>query len=162
MDLRDAAPDDVAAMVTLAEARRLQYEPWQPVFWKKAEASAEVGTAFFGMLVANPAVVTRVAVRDGQVDGFLIATKTPAPPVYAPGGDTYTVDDFCVRAPDLWPTVGRALWDDCMAIARAAGWRQVVVVSGHRDDAKNEMLRQTALTIASNWWTLPIEPETAP
>jgi hypothetical protein len=159
MPIRDAAPDDVADMVALAEARRRQYECWQPVFWKKAENSADVSVAFLGQLVVNPAVITRVAVQDGRLDGFLIAWKTPSPPVYAPGGDTFTVDDFCVRAPELWPTVGRALWDDCMAIARTAGWRQVVVVSGHLDAAKTAMLSQTGLTIASNWWTLPIEPQ---
>ena len=89
--------------------------------------------------------------------GFLIARKFPAPPVYAPGGDTYMVDDFCVLEPQHWLTVGEALLSHASTLIHEAGAAQIVVVGADRDLAKAEMLRRSDLTIASNWWTKPLK-----
>ena len=91
------------------------------------------------------------------MQGFLIARKFPAPPVYAPGGDTYMVDDFCVLEPQHWLTVGEALLSHASTLIHEAGAAQIVVVGADRDLAKTEMLRRSDLTIASNWWTKPLK-----
>ena len=77
-------------------------------------------------------------------------------PVYAPGGDTYLVEDFCVVDLHHWLTTGEALLSHATTLIHEAGAAQIVVVCGDRDLAKAEILRRSDLTIASNWWTKPL------
>ena len=86
----------------------------------------------------------------------MIARKFPAPPVYAPGGDTWLIDDFCVAEPHFWLSIGEALLSHATTLIHEHGGVQVVVVSADRDLAKTETLRRSDLTIASNWWTKPL------
>lgn len=158
MQIRPVTHDDIGQMVALVEARRRVYETYEPVFWKVAEHSAEMTAPWFTALAARLDATVRVAVEDGVVHGFLIALPTPVPPVYAPGGPTVTIDDFCVRTPDQWETVGRALLDEVRNVGRAAGWRQLIVVGADRDEPKAAMLRGADLRIASTWWTQPLSP----
>ena len=65
-------------------------------------------------------------------------------------------DGFCVLEPHLWLTVGEALLSHASTLIHEHGGAQIVVVSADRDLAKNEMLRRSDLTIASNWWTRPL------
>ena len=153
MAIRPAREADVPALVALVEARRRVYEGYQPVFWKKAERSAEMSAAFLPMLLAREGVVGLVAETDGRIEGFLIAAPTPAPPVYDVPGPTYTVDDFAVAEPELWATTGRALLARLREIGRAAGWAQLVVISALADEAKSAALAEDGLSIASTWWT---------
>lgn len=152
-DIRHASATDLPAMVALIERRRVQYEKYEPVFWKKAVDSAEKTEPFFKSLLTNERATTLVAYDGENLVGFLIAINTPAPPVYEPGGTTILVDDFCVADASLWPSVGRALLDRLETIGREAGWRQYVVVSGKADQEKSEFLASTRLSLASTWWT---------
>jgi len=52
--------------------------------------------------------------------------------------------------------VGRRLLDEAVARAKERGASQVVVVCGHLDQPKREMLAACGLSIASEWWTRPI------
>lgn len=156
MEIREATLDDVPAMVDLLERRRAVYETYQPVFWKKAAASAEMSRAFLPFVMGKAETVALAAEHQGDLLGFLIATSTPAPPVYDVPGATYTVDDFAVAGPDLWATTGRALLERLETIGRERGWAQVIVVSALRDLEKSAMLESGGLTIASTWWTLPL------
>lgn len=156
MDVRRSVSDDLPGMVRLAENRRLQYQEYQPTFWKKADNSAQVTQGFFGKLIDEHGWHCFSAVDGHEILGFLIARETTAPPVYAPGGATITVDDFCVRYPEDWPGVGKALVDTLMATARENGWCQLVIVCGDRDLPKKQMLQDAGLTIASNWFTVPV------
>ena len=76
--------------------------------------------------------------------------------MFDPGGETYLIDDFCVLEPHLWLTVGEALLSHASTLIHEHGGAQIVVVSADRDLAKNEVLRRSDLTIASNWWTRPL------
>ncbi len=156
MEIRDATLEDVPAMVRLLETRRAAYEAYQPVFWKKAADSAEMSRAFLPFVMGKAETVALAAVEQGQLLAFLIATSTPAPPVYDVPGATYTVDDFAVAEPRHWATAGRALLERLEAIGRERGWAQVIVVSALRDREKSAMLESGGLTIASTWWTLPL------
>lgn len=99
-------------------------------------------------------VIGLVHERDGIVDGFVIATVVPSPPVYA-AGLTCVIDDFCVNDHD-WQGTGHALLGAATQLAKERGAVQCVVVCGHVDQPKREMLASFGHTIASEWWVSPI------
>ena len=156
MDVRPARKSDIPTAVAMVEHSRRQQQKHQPTFWRKAANSAAVTETFFTKLVDEPGAFFLVASEGSQLQGFLIARKFPAPPVFDPGGETYLIDDFCVLEPHLWLTVGEALLSHASTLIHEHGGAQIVVVSADRDLAKNEMLRRSALTIVSNWWTRPL------
>ena len=156
MDVRKATASDIEAAIGLAEHSRRQYQKYQPTFWRKAADSIDKTRTFFTRLLAEPETFFLVAVEGRQMLGFLIARKFPAPPVYARGGDTYLVDDFCVVEPHHWLSTGEALLSHAATLVHEHGAAQIVVTCGDRDLAKAEMLRRSDLTIASNWWTKPL------
>jgi ribosomal protein S18 acetylase RimI-like enzyme len=156
MEIRKSTASDLETVVVLVERHRRQYQKYQPTFWRKAVNSAETTQSFFTKLLSEPETFFLVATEGSQLQGFLIARKFPTPPVFAPGGETYLVDDFCVLEPHHWLTVGEALLSHASTLIHEAGAAQIVVVGADRDLAKTEMLRRSDLTIASNWWTKPL------
>jgi GNAT superfamily N-acetyltransferase len=153
LDVRKATASDIEAAVSLAERHRRQYQKYQPTFWRKAADSAKTTKSFFASLLAMQDTLFLIAVEGDLTLGFLIARKFPTPPIYAPGGDTWIVDDFCVAEPHHWLSAGEALLSHATTVVHEHGAVQIVVVCGERDLAKAEMLRRSDLTIASNWWT---------
>src|SRR3954470_2433762 len=118
-------------MARLADAKRREYEPHAPVFQRPAASAFEVHRPWLARLVGDPAVGTFVHEDgEGHVDGFVIITVVPAPPVYDPGGRSALIDDFAVSSPDRWETAGAALLQTVMDWAGDQGAVQVVVVSG--------------------------------
>jgi len=156
LDVRKAETTDIPAAVELVEHSRRQYQKYQPTFWRKAANSAAATETFFTRLLTEPNTYFLVAFEGSELQGFLIAAKFPAPPVFDPGGDTYLIDDFCVVEPRLWLTIGEALLSHASTLIHEHGGAQIVVVSADRDLAKTEMLRRSELSIASNWWTKPL------
>ncbi len=151
--IRTAEADDVEGMVALSEQYRQQLERYQPVFWRKAADSAAAQTSFFLALLQRPNVIAIVHRAVTGLAGFLVATLVEAPPVYAPGGLTCVVDDFCVAEELHWPLTGAALLNEATRRAREQGAVQVVVVCPHRDQAKLALLAAEGLTVASEWHT---------
>ncbi len=157
MPVREAGTADVEVMVTLADAKRREYEPRAPTFQRIAADAAEVHRPWLARLVDDPAVGTVVHEDgDGSVDGFVVVTTRPAPPVYDPGGTTALVDDFTVATPETWPSAGAALLRAATDWARALGAAQVVVVSGPHDAPKRSVLREAGLYVGSEWFTAPL------
>lgn len=153
--IRPAVQADVAAMSTLATVRREQYARYQPLFWRPAVGAQDIHRAYLASLVASDEVITLVSDDTGQVTGFLIATLTPPPPVYDPGGLTCQIDDFVVAPAAKWPTTGAELLRAGLAEAGRRGAVQAVVVTGHLDQPKREALHACGLEIASEWWVTP-------
>lgn len=156
MDVRRATASDLDAVVAIIESQRKQYQKFQPTFWHKAADSAASTRAFFTTLLAEPQTCFLVATEGGQTLGFLIARKFPAPPVFAPGGDTYLIDDFAMSEPRHWLGIGEALLSHASTLLHEHGAAQIVATCADRDLAKAEVLRRSDLTIASNWWTKPL------
>ncbi|HWI65129.1 MAG TPA: GNAT family N-acetyltransferase [Symbiobacteriaceae bacterium] len=154
--IRNAISADLDAILDLAEARRLTYEGYQPVFWRKAPDSREKQRPFLTVQLARENMFALVHETDGRVDGFLIAAIVPSPPVYNPGGPTCSVDDYCVAEPLHWSTVGAELLEAAAVEAKARGAAQMVVVVANRDLPKRAMLDEQAYSIASEWWTKPL------
>ena len=153
MRVRKALEDDVAACVDLVEARREQYERYEPRFWKKAAGSARMSRMWFAHLFAQTDNVALVAEEAGRIVGFIVATNYPAPPVFDPGGRNALIDDFLVIADDRWADVGAALFAACREALKELGFAQLVVVGAAKDAAKTAFLKATDLSLASTWWT---------
>jgi GNAT superfamily N-acetyltransferase len=150
--IRRAEASDVPAMLDLAEQRRTQYARYQPRFWNPAPDARLAQSGYFAQLVATPEVLTAVCVQATELIGFLIASLVPAPPVYDPGGLTCQIDDFCLASLDTWQTVGKQLLEHTYAAARQRGATQAVVVCGHLDQPKRNMLFSIGATLASEWF----------
>jgi GNAT superfamily N-acetyltransferase len=152
MPLRRAESRDVSEMAELAEKRRLHYQRYQPTFWRKAQDSQEQHTPFLESLLKREDVLILVHESTEKIEGFVIADFVAAPPVYDPGGSTCRVDDFCVAQEHLWETVGLALLNEVLRLAKEHGAAQSVVVCAHLDQSKRAMLAQLGYSIASEWY----------
>lgn len=153
MAIRSADPGDVEACIGMIEARRRLYETFEPRFWRKADHSAAMSTAFFGHLVTDTGALFLVSESEAGINGFLIAMTVQNPPVYAPGGPTAQIDDFCVADPALFPTVGAALLDEARTQLKGCGFTQLVVVCAARDEARTAFLESRRLSLTTTWWT---------
>ena len=156
MSLRRATNSDLQEIVELAEQRRLQYQQYQPTFWRKAEDSLEKHIVFLASLLEREDVIFLVHMNSGEIDGFIIADFVSAPPVYNPGGPTCRVDDFCTASASLWENVGQELLGEVLRLAKGHGAAQSVVVCGHQDESKRAMLAKFGYSIASEWYVRDI------
>jgi hypothetical protein len=155
--VRTAQTHDALRMAELAELKREEYAAYAPVFHRPKPNTRKMHATFLAGQVENAerhvALVHDAA--DGHIDGFLIASMVPPPPVYDPGGLTCLVDDFTVEAPDLWGSVGAELLDEAIRLSEPKGAVQTVVVCGPKDDPKRTMLLDSGHFVASEWFTKP-------
>ena len=142
-------------MAELAAQKREEYKHYAPVFHRPSAGARDVQEPYLASLVEADDEVAFVHETNGSVDGFLVASLVPPPPVYDPGGPTCSVDDFMVATPDLWDSAGRALLERAIEITRARGAVQTVVVCGPRDRPKRDLLVSMGHDVASEWFTLP-------
>jgi hypothetical protein len=63
--IRQAKRSDVTRMVELAEQKRMQYQSYQPTFWRKAADSRDVQLPFFEGLIAQGDVIAWCTKRPG-------------------------------------------------------------------------------------------------
>ena len=142
MQIRDVTATDVPAMAALADAKRTEYAIYSPVFWRKADNGLEVQTRFFtNRMLPSDTVISLVADTDGIIEGFVIGIIREAPPVYDPGGPVCWIDDFTVAHPELWATVGTALYWEATLRAQQRGVVAMVTIAGHLDMPKRAMLQ---------------------
>jgi hypothetical protein len=152
-----ATHEDVDEVAALADARRREYERYEPAFWRPAEDALERHRTYLDGLVDADDHVFLVVRGAGRLSGFIVGRLVAAPPVYEPGGLTCLVDDFAVAGPELWGSVGLAL---LRALGEHAGRRgavQAVVVTAQLDVAKRRALEAAGLTVASEWWVAAID-----
>ena len=155
--IRTALADDVEAIAALAQHKREQYEQYEAQFWRIAPNAAEVHPLWLAHLIEDDGTVALVAEVDGEFAGYAFATVTFVPPVYDPGA-TATIDDFAVSDDGYWPTVGVELVRAAQERLRDLNVVQLVVVCGHRDEAKRSMLQHLGLSLASEWYVGPVPP----
>lgn len=155
--IRTAHADDVDAIAALAQRTRERYQQYERQFWRISPDAAEVHPLWLGHLIEDEGTVALVAEENGTFAGYAFATVTFVPPVYDPGA-TATIDDFAVTDDALWPTVGVELVREAQVRLRALKVAQLVVVCGHRDEAKRSMLQDLGLSLASEWYVGPVPP----
>ncbi len=147
-----ALASDISAIVTLSHAKRLLYEKAQPQFWRYAEGAEESQEKWFKELLTRDDYIILKAETNGEVVGFVIGQIIRAPEVYDPGGLTLMVDDFCVRNPQMWQTVGIQLISELKNLAKPIGSNQILVVCGAHDRPKMQLLKTLNLQITSHWY----------
>ena len=155
MTIRPATVADLDAAVALCDAKRAQYAVYQPVFHRVADGAAANQRKFMEGNLSRPESLLLVA-DDGTVAGFLWARLVDAPPVYNPGGKVIMVDDFVVRTPGDWDTIGRALLDAAVLWGKKQGSVLLNVICGPRDTAKRALMTSTGMTVATEWFVKPL------
>ena len=153
--IRPASEDDIPQMTALAEMKRSEYEQYAPTFWRTANDAAQKQAPYFRVQLSQEDTICLVAEHEGDVTGFIIAKVVTAPPVYDPGSLVCTIDDFVVASPDQWAFTGTDLLQEVRHRALSRGASLAVVVCGHLDEPKREMLRAADFYIASEWYVSP-------
>jgi predicted N-acetyltransferase YhbS len=150
--IRSSHHSDISTMVSLSKAKRLAYEKAQPQFWRYAgEEGDKAQEKWFKELLEDENHVMFTAESNTQeILGFVIGKLMPAPAVYNPGG--LMIDDFCVKAENMWQSVGHELIEETKAAAKAKGAIQILVVCGAADLPKGKFLNEQNLSIASEWF----------
>lgn len=150
--VREATPNDMPTLLSLAADRCAHFAKYQPVFWRSAPEAAQVQEQFFGQVFADPGVLALVHERDGAVDGFLIAVLMPPPPIYAPGGPLCSIEELWVAGGADWEGAGRALLDAAAQAAKASGAVQIVVVCARLNEGERALLSGSQYGVAAEQW----------
>lgn len=153
MDVREAGLEDIDAIVALIESRRQRLADWEPNFWRKAEASADMSKAFLPTLIDDPASTLLVAYEGTLLGGCLQFKPTFVPPVYDPGGTTWMIDDFVV-ANDRWDAFGVTLLLALKAKTIEQSPGQLIFPVPFKDDAAMDFFKQQGLSPTTMWWTM--------
>ena len=156
MSIRIAREADIPKMVAIAETKRIEYEGYSPIFWRKAPDSSPKQELFFQHLLTNTDVIALVAEIDNTISGFILSAITIAPPVYNPGGLVCIIDDFAVAKPQDWDSVGAELLAAVEREAKDRGTVLSVVVCSQRDQEKRAMLQKAGAAVASEWHVKPL------
>ena len=151
--VRPATLRDVDAIVDLIELKRVQLEQWEPRFWRKAEGSGDMSKAFIPKLIEDQKVTVLVAEEDSELVGVLQFKPTVVPPVYAPGGTSWMVDDWVVQA-ERWDDVGAALLAELKAGTVEQEEGQLILPVPYKDDAAADFFQSNGLSATTVWWTL--------
>lgn len=144
---------DIDSMNVLSRQKRLAYEKAHPWFWKWAgDSGEEAQKTWFRELISDDNHICLVAKNSNEILGFIIGKIVSAPEVYAPGGQTLMIDDFCVHSGNLWQSVGLELIKAVKASAKTKGAAQILVVCGIHDHQKRRFLAEQKLSITSEWF----------
>jgi len=156
MHIRRALAADIPPMVAIAETKRMEYEGYSPVFWRKAPDSFSKQERYFQSLLTSADIMALVAQAGDRLAGFVIGALTTAPPVYNPGGSVCLVDDFAVATAEEWRGVSAAILVAMARGAQARGAVLMVVVCAQRDQAKRTLLQEAGCAVASEWYVRPL------
>ena len=140
---------DIDWMVMLSYKKRLSYQKAQPIFWKMANNSNQIQHQYFNELLNDHRIY---ALKTNDHQAFLIAKIIDPPEVYD-AGKTLMIDDFCVSKPSLWMTHGKLLIDEVVKQSKQQDVKQILVVSGNHDRAKNKFLSSLNLNVMSRWYS---------
>lgn len=154
--VRKAIDTDLPGMVAIAEAKRVEYEGYSPVFWRKARDSSPRHESYLQHVLTGNDVIPLVAEYGDRLVGFIIAAVVSAPPVYEPEGLVCIVDDFAVEDDATWQQVGKMLLDAAESEAKNRGAVLSVVVCAQKDNAKRQLLQSLGATVASEWHVKPL------
>lgn len=137
----DASEADVSWMAALMDQRRVEYEMYSPVFWRRRADARTLHEAFLGYQITNP---DAMAVRCEH--GFAIGTPN--------SGHCY-IDDFAVQD-RRWSDVGAQLALEIWKRAEERGLSAVRCVTARLDEPKVAMLSALGLQPWQQWWCKPI------
>lgn len=76
MHIRGARETDIPHMVAIAEAKRVGYEGYSPVFWRKAPDSSPTHERYLQSVLTSPDIIALVAQTGDSLVGFVIGALT--------------------------------------------------------------------------------------
>jgi GNAT superfamily N-acetyltransferase len=162
MIVRASRAGDAEAAAELAAARRARYEPYSPVFWRRAEDAVERHRPFLAHCLEDPGYTARTAEHEGRVVGIAIAGhRLLMPPFQDDPRASWLLDDLYLGDESSWPTVGAALVEAIAGEAAAVGVERLVVVSARADEPRRRALLDAGFAPAAEWHVLPVEPAPA-
>lgn len=150
--IRKSGLNDLDWIVKLSNQKRLNYEKFQPIFWKMAQNSDHIQKKYLEEELQKEEVL---AFCFDDKSAFIVGKIINPPEVYD-SGLTLMIDDFCVSSPSLWKNQGKKLLQEIILQAKSFQVKQILVVCGNHDKEKSEILKELNLQIASNWFTTPI------
>lgn len=149
-NVRSVAPADIDSVVALSEKKRLQYQSFQPLFWRKATNSAAIQKPYLENLISKDHILALAYFEQERICGFVVANV---------GKEAIcNIDDFAVADDSEWQTVGNMLLQEVGVLARHHQATKYEVVCGHLDQPKRAMLQSAGLHVARYWFTCAIEP----
>lgn len=152
MKIEPATKSDLPAIVSLLSNRRERLSAAEPVFWAKAENAEQMTEAFLGFVLDQAETIALIA-KDGDTAlGILIAIPFNVPPVYAPPGPTYMIDDFTLADKTLWPDLGPAMIREAEARAKEKGACQLVMVGTIEESERDAPYEAAGFAPVSRWW----------
>lgn len=157
MTIRNADAGDLDAIADLAQDQRVRQQAWAPSFWPVAPNAREVHPLFLRWTVGSGRSVALVAIVDGRLVGYAIAS--PLPMGHDPGS-TWVVEEVGVAAPSKWDVVGRALLAAVAGRTRQQGATRLVVACAAADRMRRDALIAAGLDL--NCWYRHLRLDEAP
>jgi GNAT superfamily N-acetyltransferase len=138
--VRPATAADVPRILELGEQKRLQYQEYQPVMWRKSDLPRETFTPRVTSQVEDPATVALVHEdAENGIDGYVIAQRG-------------YIDDYMVTSPERWEAVGGALLVEASRRSQVLGEARLLVVCAHADGPKRSALAAHGLELCLDWY----------
>ena len=155
-EIEPATLADVPALVDLCERRRMQYQRYQPIFWRKAADAADKQRPYLSWLIADGKSISLVHRTNKTIDGFIIANPSASSPFFDRHGPSCNIDDFTVADDSQWQ-IGSWLLYTATTKAKSMGAVCSQVICGDADLSKRRMLDQMGYQIGHEWLVRPVQ-----
>jgi hypothetical protein len=155
--VRECGKDDLAAVVEILDLKRSNLERFEPALWKQKSDMTAATIEALTALIESERTVALVADTGTGLSGVLIATELAMPAIYN-AGPAAVIEDYYVRSPEDWPTIGSALLVEARKRLAKRGYKQVVATSAYKDTAKMVFLREQGLSLAVGSFTTTLAP----
>ncbi len=157
MAITVAAVGDAHEAALLADAKRLEYARYSPIFWRPAENALELHEPWLAKCLSDEGYSSFAARRGEQLAGIVMAAHTVFPPPFRSDPmPSWLVDDFFVPSAGEWRTVGAPLLQAVEQAGRELGAARMVVLTARRDAPKRAMLAGAGYERGASWWVHPV------
>lgn len=154
-----ASVGDAHQAALLADAKRVEYERYSPVFWRPAENAVERHEPWLEKCLSDDGHTSYAARDEERLVGIVIAAHTVFPPPFGSDPEpSWLVDDFFVDSENDWQSFGTQLLEAVEQAARGSGASRMVVLSAHKDEPKRAMLADLGYQRGASWWVHPVQP----
>jgi hypothetical protein len=144
--------EEVPQIVQLCEKSRRRLQDFSPVFWRKAQDSAERQIEFLRYLVESKAQEVLVHRSGSILDGIIVGDRRGSSLPYELRGPCCYTDDFALAESDHWATIGQWLLFRLLHEKMIEGVSYSQVICPRGDSAKSRMLREAGYVLGHEWF----------